>query len=156
LCGLDSSYVTLGNPPLLESLLKQITTLLSEGAIIIFLAINSNSPGKVHNLTEMGPDPIQPKHTFDAQWIEADPSLTQVLFDPTRRVKIEKFGIFRGNFPNLDSNQKWLTWPDPSNKNWPLPDPGQTFLNQSHNCNLNYSISQVKVFYIFVSILLNF
>jgi len=34
-----------------------------------------------------------------------------VLFDPAQREKLEKFGIFRGNFPN--PNHKWLTQPEP-------------------------------------------
>jgi len=35
-----------------------------------------------------------------------------------KRGKIEKFDIFRGNFPNPNPNQRWLTQPNPSNKNW--------------------------------------
>jgi len=44
--------------------------------------------------------------------------LTRVLFDPTQRdfltqrEKMEKVGIFRGNFPNHDPNQRWLTQPE--------------------------------------------
>jgi len=34
------------------------------------------------------------------------------FFDP--KEKIEKSEIFKGNFPN--TNQRWLTWPDPSSK----------------------------------------
>jgi len=41
--------------------------------------------------------------------------------------KIEKFGIFRGNFPNPYPNQRWLTQPDPSNKN--LTRPGSKFFD---------------------------
>jgi len=55
---------------------------------------------------------------------EADPPLTQVLFDPTQRYffltrkeKIEKFDIFRGNFQI--QTQTINVWPDPSHKNWP-------------------------------------
>jgi len=59
----------------------------------------------------------------------------KVLFDLTwsnyfwsEWKKIEKFEVFRGNFPNPNQNQIWLTWPDPSNKNW--PNPSQNFLTQ--------------------------
>jgi len=35
--------------------------------------------------------------------------------DPTRaEAKIEKFDVFRGNFPNSNPNHKWLTRPDPT------------------------------------------
>jgi len=55
---------------------------------------------------------------------EAGPPLILVLFDLTQRYffdqnqreKNEKFGIFRGNFPNPDPNQRWLTHPDPGHK----------------------------------------
>jgi len=43
----------------------------------------------------------------------------EIFFDP--KVKIEKFDVFRGKFPNSNPNHKWLTWPDPSHKNWPDP-----------------------------------
>jgi len=47
----------------------------------------------------------------------------------TRREKIEKFRIFRGNFVNPDPNQRWLTQPNPNNKKLTRPgsknfDPG--------------------------------
>jgi len=35
-----------------------------------------------------------------------------------RSDKIEKFDIFKGNFPNPNPNHKWLTRPDPSYKKW--------------------------------------
>jgi len=38
--------------------------------------------------------------------------------------KIEKLGIFRGNFTN-PINQRWLTWPDPSRVTKIDPDPNQ-------------------------------
>jgi len=52
-------------------------------------------------------------------WVDKRPTpvLTRVLFDParwdflTQGEKIEKIGIFRGNFPN--PNQRWLTLPYP-------------------------------------------
>jgi len=57
------------------------------------------------------------------------PALDRVPFDPTRRdffwssegKKIEKFDVFRGNFPN--TNHRWLTRPDlaRATKNWPYP-----------------------------------
>jgi len=53
--------------------------------------------------------------------IEANLPSTRVLSDPTRRdffltpkrKKIEKFDVFRGNFPNSNPNHKWLTRPNP-------------------------------------------
>jgi len=47
--------------------------------------------------------------------------------------KIEKFGIFRRNFPNSNPNPKWLSQPNPTwaTKNW--PDPGQKFLTRTHH-----------------------
>jgi len=33
-----------------------------------------------------------------------------MFFDPKGK-KIEKFDVFRGNFPNSNPNQKWLTPP---------------------------------------------
>jgi len=56
------------------------------------------------------------------------PSKDGPIFDPgtywpnpkrffwPKRKKNEKFGIFRGNFPNPDPNQRCLTLPYPSNK----------------------------------------
>jgi len=41
--------------------------------------------------------------------------LSRVLFDPEGK-KIEKFGIFRGNFANSNPNQRGLTLSDLSNK----------------------------------------
>jgi len=55
---------------------------------------------------------------------EADRALTRVLFDPTwwdffltRGAKNWKIGIFRGKFLNPNAYQRWLTRPNPSNKN---------------------------------------
>jgi len=50
------------------------------------------------------------------------------IFFHLKGKKIEKIYIFRGNFPNLNSNHKWLTRPDPTQatKNWPKL--GQKFL----------------------------
>jgi len=47
-----------------------------------------------------------------------------------RRGKIEKFGIFRGNFPN--SNQRWLTQHRPVSKNF---DQTRHYLTVSKNLN---------------------
>jgi len=47
---------------------------------------------------------------------EVHPSLTRVPFDARRREKVEKFGIFWGNFPNIGSNQRWLTRPNTQQK----------------------------------------
>jgi len=46
----------------------------------------------------------------------------EIFFWPTGK-NIEKFDIFRGNFPKSNPNHKWLTRPDPSQatKNWPDP-----------------------------------
>jgi len=56
--------------------------------------------------------------------------MARVLFDTTKSniflpegKKIRMFGIFKGNIPNPNLNQRWLTRPDVT-KNW--PDPGQT------------------------------
>jgi len=59
---------------------------------------------RIPQKVEMGPDLTRPDITFD-------PPLTWVLFDCTRMQKIEKFDIFRGNFPN--PNNKWLTQSEP-------------------------------------------
>jgi len=65
---------------------------------------------------------------------DAVPSLTQVLFDPVQVIfflpegqKIEKFGIFRGNFPN--PNQRWLTQPEQQKID---PDPSLRLHNNTH------------------------
>jgi len=57
----------------------------------------------------MGPDPTQPEHTFDPQYIRGQPNFDLGNFCPDQRDffespkrKIEEFGIFRGNFPNPD------------------------------------------------------
>jgi len=60
--------------------------------------------------------------------------------EPTRRYifwpegkKVEIFWIFRGNFPNPDPNQKWLTRPDLSNKKLIPPNPGQKNFTRTHH-----------------------
>jgi len=49
------------------------------GGWLLGLNVKSSAPK-----LEMGPDPTQPEYTFDLQKIEAEPSLTRLLFDPTR------------------------------------------------------------------------
>jgi len=51
----------------------------------------------------------------------------------TRREKIEKFDVFRGNFQNSNQNHECLTRPDPSHKKLTRPDPGQKFLTRTHH-----------------------
>jgi len=55
----------------------------------------------------------------------------------TRKGKIEKFGNFRGKFPNPYPNQRWLTRPELSNKKLTQPNPGQKILTQTHQLLLN-------------------
>jgi len=65
---------------------------------------------------EMGPDPTRAYF-----WLAVNSRTTCLwpgyfLTRPkdismSQREKIEKFGIFRWNFPNPDSNHRWLTWP---------------------------------------------
>jgi len=79
----------------------------------------------------MDPDP-----TRACFWNKINKSLTRLwsgyFFVPTRwdfvwpeGKKMEKYGIFRGNFSNL--NQRWLTRPNPSNKK--LTRPGSKFFD---------------------------
>jgi len=83
---------------------------------------------------DMGPDPTRAYFwpTVNKRPTRLRPRyfLTQLeeIFFYSKGLKIEKFNIFRGNFPNLNSNQKWLTW----------PDPGQNFLTQTHHYPLNH------------------
>jgi len=59
---------------------------------------------------QMGPDPTWPSENKRPTRLWPGYFLTQPRrFFLIRREKIEKFGIFRGNFPNLDPNQRWLT-----------------------------------------------
>jgi len=48
----------------------------------------------------------------------------------TQKVKIEKFGIFKGNFPNLEVADP--TRPTRATKKMTLPNPGQKFLTVTH------------------------
>jgi len=76
----------------------------------------------------MGPDPTQ------AYFLPAvNKRLTRGTFRPDlKRIfwpeekKIEKFDIFRGNFPNSNPNHKWLTRPHPGSKFF---DPDPSLLN---------------------------
>jgi len=59
-------------------------------------------------------------------WSRADP--TRAYFWPNPKIffwpdgeKIEKFDVFRGNFPNPNLNHRWLTQPNPSKKIDPDP-----------------------------------
>jgi len=70
----------------------------------------------------MGSDLTRPKLLLTCCKKEADHALTQVLFDLTQREKIEKFDVFRGNFPNPNPNYRWLTRLDPGSKIFD-PDP---------------------------------
>jgi len=78
------------------------------------------------------------EHTFDLQLIRGQPTFDPGTFWPNLKrffwpelEKIEKYGIFWGNFPN--PNQRWLTQPDPTQatKNW--SNPGQNFLTWTHH-----------------------
>jgi len=51
----------------------------------------------------------------------------------TRKTEIEKFEIFRGNFPS--PNQRWVTGPQ-ATKYW--PNLGQNFLTQTYQCHNDY------------------
>jgi len=80
----------------------------------------------------MGPDPTLLKHTFDPQWIRGQPAFDPIQRDFFWMAKIEKFSIFRGNFPNPNPNKMAdPTWPV-QQKNW--PDPSQKFLTRTHPC----------------------
>jgi len=45
----------------------------------------------------------------------------EIFFDP--KEKLKNFTFLRGNFPNSNPNQEWLTQPNPTRttKNWPDP-----------------------------------
>jgi len=68
----------------------------------------------------MGPDPTRayfwpavnkrPDHLWSGYFLTQPKEIFL-----NRREKIEKLG-FRGNFPNINSNYRWLTWTDPSHK----------------------------------------
>jgi len=45
--------------------------------------------------------------------VEMGPDLTRSNFFWSEGKKIEKFDVFRGNFPNSYLNHKWLTRPEP-------------------------------------------
>jgi len=84
---------------------------------------------------EIGPDP-----TRAFFWPAVNKRPTRVLSDLTRSKffwpegkKMEKFDIFRGNFPNSNPNHKWLTRPNPSHKKLTRPDPGQKILTGTHH-----------------------
>jgi len=64
-------------------------------------------------LAEMGPDPT--RAYFDPQQIRAQPAFDSGTFWSEEK-KIEKFDIFRENFPNSNQNHKWLTQPNPGQK----------------------------------------
>jgi len=60
----------------------------------------------------------RPEHTFDPQKIRGQPGSDLGTFWPNQMAfflpegpKIEKFELFRGNFPNPYPNQRWLTQP---------------------------------------------
>jgi len=61
------------------------------------------------------------------------PTQPEEIFFLTQREKIEKFDIFRGNFPISNPNRKWLTRPEPQKIDPTRPDPGQKFLTQTHH-----------------------
>jgi len=90
-------------------------------------------------ILEMGPDPTRAYF-----WLAVNKRLTQLQpgYFPTwpkaifltRREKIEKFDVFRGNFRNSNPNHKWLTWPYPTRatKNWSkIFDPDPSLANTS-------------------------
>jgi len=55
---------------------------------------------------EMGPDPTEPKEFF-----------------LSKGEKIVKFGMFKGNFPNPNPNQRWLSQPNPTRATKIDPEP---------------------------------
>jgi len=78
-------------------------------------------PSLVQGTNRDGPW-LEPKYTFDQQYLRGWPG-----FDPpstlwpnpkrfflTQREKIRKFGIFWGNLTSPNPNQRWLTWPGPT------------------------------------------
>jgi len=83
------------------------------------------------------PDLTWPEHTFDLQYIRGHTifDLRVLLTWPediflTQREKIEKFWIVRENFPNPNPNQRWLTWPNPTEqKKMNLTQPGSKFFD---------------------------
>jgi len=69
---------------------------------------------------EMGPDPtwayFWPAVNKRATRLQPEYFLTRPEEIFFKGQTIEKFDIFRGNFPNSNPNHKWLTRPDPSHK----------------------------------------
>jgi len=72
-------------------------------------------PLSPYSAVEIGPESTRPELTFDLQEIRG-----RRAFVPTRRdffcpkgKKIEKFDVFRGNFPNSNPNHNLLTRPEP-------------------------------------------
>jgi len=69
----------------------------------------------------MGPDPTRAYFwpTVNKRptrlWPGYFPTRPEAIFWPEGK-KIEKFDVFRGNFPNSNPNHKWLTRPDPGQK----------------------------------------
>jgi len=64
----------------------------------------------------MGPDPTRTYFwpAVKKRWPGFDPGTfwpDPKRFFLTRRKKLEKFDIFRGNFPNSNPNHKWMTRP---------------------------------------------
>jgi len=59
----------------------------------------------------------------DGPWTDLSLLLTRPdeIFLTPEDEKIKNLVIFRGNFPNLNPNQRWLTRPGPSNKIAPDP-----------------------------------
>jgi len=117
----------------------------------------------------MAPDPNQPEHTFDPQYIRGWPVLDPDIFWPSSmrffwpgKKKIKNFSILRGNFPNPEVA-------DPTRPGskffWPWPIPIQTvywFFSLSRNTAkeilAHWSAldhSKTSIFKIFTKIIIN-
>jgi len=63
----------------------------------------------------------------------------------TRTEKIEKFDIFRGNFPNSNPNHRWLTQSDPSHKKFKkLTRPGSKNFNPDPSLQFTITRKRLK------------
>jgi len=85
---------------------------------------------------EMGPDPTRAyiwpgsnKRPTQLRYFLAQPD--EIFFYP--KGKIEKFGIFRVNFPNPNTYQRCWPDPTPSNKNLTWRNAGQKILTWTHH-----------------------
>jgi len=110
----------------------------------------------------MGPDP-----TRGYFWPAVNKRPTRVLSDRIQRYffwpegkKMEKFDVFRGNFPNSNPNHKWLTRTNPSHKK--LTRPGSKILDLDPSLvgalilSFNFQLFVIFSKWIFISLFIIF